>query len=97
MLNYYDFIFCLCSDYLDDDLLSSFLSDVSNQEVSRVEEKQALLREQQLTEKYSNQDLGTPAEQHARLTCKNYFWKNLNPYEVLQLGTDATVEDIKYR
>jgi len=53
--------------------------------------------ESSLTEKYFNQNLGTSEEQCSRLLCKHYEWRNLNPYEVLQLGADATEEDIKLR
>jgi DnaJ family protein C protein 8 len=48
-------------------------------------------------EKYQTQDLGTALEQHTRLTARNYEFRNLNPFWVLQLGTDATAEDIKQR
>ena len=48
-------------------------------------------------EKYSNQDLGSGADQVKRLTAPNYQFKNLNPYVVLQLDIDATDEDIKNR
>jgi len=48
-------------------------------------------------EKYTNQDLGDGKTQHMRLTAKNCEWRNLNPYYVLQLDTDATTEDIKIR
>lgn len=83
----------------EDSLLSSFLNEVSSAAAgpSRAEERTAQQRQSELTEKYTNQDLGGLREQHARLTASNYKWKNLNPYAVLQLGTDATVEDIKYR
>ena len=50
-----------------------------------------------VTEKYTSQDLGSGKDQVDRLTGRHYEWKNLNPYYVLQLGTDATEEDIKYR
>lgn len=53
--------------------------------------------ENSLTEKYYNQNLGSSEEQCSRLLCKHYEWRNLNPYEVLQLGADATEEDIKLR
>ena len=39
----------------------------------------------------------TPMEQVERLTQKNSFWKNLNPYHVLMLPVAATDEDIKQR
>ena len=47
--------------------------------------------------KYAVEDLGDPVEQINRLTTANYQFKNLNPYEVLQLDIDASNEDIKYR
>ena len=50
-----------------------------------------------INEKYSSQDLGTAEEQADRLLQPNYQWKNLNPFYVLQLGIDATEEDIKQR
>ncbi len=40
---------------------------------------------------------GTSESQIARLLQTNFAWKNLNPYEVLQLNIDATEEDIKLR
>ena len=49
------------------------------------------------TEKYTKQDLGTGQEQYARLMGSHYEWRNLNPYYVFQLDTDATEEDIKFR
>ena len=57
----------------------------------------AVKDESSLTEKYYNQNLGNSEEQCSRLLCKHYEWRNLNPYEVLQLGADATEEDIKLR
>ena len=50
-----------------------------------------------LTEKYSSQDLGDGKSQVERLLGRHYEWRNLNPYAVLQLGADATEEDIKMR
>ena len=42
--------------------------------------------------------LGSPAQEVQRIMCKNHFWVNLNPFEVLQLPPlDATSEDIKQR
>lgn len=49
------------------------------------------------TEKYTKQALGTAKEQCERLLAKNYKFKNLNPYLVLQLDIDASLEDIKFR
>jgi tetratricopeptide (TPR) repeat protein len=53
--------------------------------------------ETSLTEKYLNQDLGDGRKQCERLLAPHYEWRNLNPYAVLQLGADATEEDIKLR
>ncbi|CAM9623691.1 unnamed protein product [Pylaiella littoralis] len=74
------------------DPLSSFFSELQG-------EKKAPLNkvERVLHEKYTNQDLGSPKEQMDRLLQHNYKWKNLNAFEALQLGQDATVEDIKQR
>jgi tetratricopeptide (TPR) repeat protein len=49
------------------------------------------------TEKYASQDLGEARAQYERIMAKNYEWRNLNPYFVLQLDIDATEEDIKQR
>lgn len=49
------------------------------------------------SDKYASQDLGTPMSQYQRLTQNNYAWRNLNPYCVMQLGIDATEEDVKQR
>ena len=53
--------------------------------------------ERVLHDKYTSQDLGSPKEQMDRLLQHNYKWKNLNAFEALQLGPDATVEDVKHR
>ena len=50
-----------------------------------------------LTAKYTEQDLGNGNDQVERLTGRHHEWKNLNPYFVMQLDTDATEEDITYR
>ena len=84
-----------------DDPLAGFLSEVSQEtERAQQERQQRLLearKEVMFHEKYQNQDLGSGKAQHQRLTAPNYEWRNLNPYYVLQLGTDATEEDIKHR
>lgn len=59
--------------------------------------EKVIVDENFIHEKYTNQDLGDRKEQYARLIAKNYEWRNLNPYFVLQLGIDATAEDIKQR
>lgn len=93
----------------EEDLLSSFLSDVAAPAAAvatpgaaamvapgAAEEEEAAAQ-RILTDKYTNQNLGDGKSQHARLTARNAEWRNLNPYHVLQLDTDATLEDIKNR
>lgn len=82
------------------DLLASFFSDLSEADKKKEQQAEAAANEQQqslLTEKYTNQDLGSGKAQYERLTATNYIWKNQNPYRVMQLDIDATEEDIKYR
>lgn len=43
------------------------------------------------------ENLGTPMENIERLMQRNFKWINLNPFEVLQLETNASEEDIKVR
>lgn len=87
----------------EDALLQSFFSDVTSavvdtaKNVNRTEKLEEDWKAAQLTSKYAEQDLGSAMDQHARLTSGNYQWRNLNPYETLQLGIDATVEDIRQR
>jgi DnaJ homolog subfamily C member 8 len=78
----------------DDDLLAGFFSDVLEQSQSA---EKATRDESLLTEKYTTQDLGDSKSQYERIMAKNYEWRNLNPYYVLQLDIDATEEDIKQR
>ncbi|CBJ26302.1 Heat shock protein 40 like protein [Ectocarpus siliculosus] len=75
------------------DPLSSFFSEIQGEQKSVPAKKV----ERVLHDKYTNQDMGTPKEQMDRLLQHNYKWKNLNAFETLQLGQDATVEDIKQR
>lgn len=75
------------------DPLSSFFSELQGERDNAVPKKV----ERVLNDKYTNQELGTPKEQMDRLLQHNYKWKNLNAFESLQLGEDATVEDIKQR
>lgn len=85
---------------VENDVLAGFFSELCEEakEKERLKElKNNEAREQKLTEKYTLQDLGTGKSQYERLTQKNYVWKNQNPYLVMQLGIDATEEDIKYR
>lgn len=78
---------------LSDDPLSSFLSEIQGEKDNTPLPKV----ERVLNERYTNQELGTPQQQMDRLLQHNYKWKNLNAFETLQLGADATVEDIKQR
>lgn len=77
----------------EDDLLASFLDQVSAQATAPEPPKD----QKAITPKYMEQDLGTPQEIIDRLLQHNYQWKNLNPYYVLDLDIDATDEDIKQR
>lgn len=93
----------------EDDALASFLLEVNQPksaptrtavESSSKEETDQHSEEKddkQLTEKYVQQDLGNGRSQVERLMAPHYKWRNLNPYFVLQLDIDATVEDIKFR
>lgn len=78
----------------EEDLLSGFFSEVQDKEI--VKEKVAK-DESFMHEKYTNADLGDRKLQYERIMEKNYEWRNLNPYFVLQLDIDATEEDIKQR
>lgn len=73
------------------DPLSSFFTELQGEKAPPKKVERVL------HEKYTNQDMGTPKEQMDRLLQHNYKWKNLNAFEALQLGQDATVEDIKQR
>ncbi|CAM9153819.1 unnamed protein product [Laminaria digitata] len=75
------------------DPLSSFFSELQGERENAAPQKV----ERVLHEKYTEQELGTPQEQMDRLLQHNYKWKNLNCFDTLQLGQDATVEDIKQR
>jgi len=91
----------------EEDLLSSFFSSVKEPVVaasasSSAEEAAAKETSRgnfkgEFHEKYATQDLGTGAEQHARLTQRSHEFRNLNPFFVLQLDIDATEEDVKQR
>ena len=78
----------------EEDLLSGFFSEVQDKEI--VKEK-VVKDESFMHEKYTNADLGDRKLQYERIMEKNYEWRNLNPYFVLQLDIDATEEDIKQR
>lgn len=82
-----------------DDVLTDFFSSISENAAPKPKPKQSEegRDETVLTQKYMDQDLGTVAFQMDRLLQTNYEFKNLNPYYVLDLGDDATIEDIKNR
>lgn len=74
------------------DPLSSFFSELQGENKAPPKKVERVLHD-----KYTNQEMGSPREQMDRLLQHNYKWKNLNAFEALQLGQDATVEDIKQR
>lgn len=76
------------------DPLSSFFTELEGQQEDTAPRPKVA---RVLHDKYTNQDLGTPEGQMTRLLQNNYKWKNLNAFEALQLGPDATVEDVKHR
>lgn len=80
----------------DEDLLSGFFSDVQEKTEAIINQK-IIKDETFLHEKYTTQDLGDRKLQYERIMEKNYEWRNLNPFFVLQLDIDATEEDIKQR
>ena len=72
----------------------------SDEQKPQSEEKEGESKERDetsLTEKYTNQNLGDGRAQVERILAKHYEWRNLNPFAVMQLGPDATEEDIKLR
>jgi DnaJ family protein C protein 8 len=78
----------------DEDPLAGFFSEINKE----ADANNGIKKEDKvMNEKYLNQELGTAQQQVDRLLGSNYKWKNLNPYEVLLLDVDATVEDIKAR
>jgi len=87
----------------ESDLLSGFFSEIASQPATTTRQVKAAqdLADSKSTRKaeskYATQDLGDPISQFKRLTQNNYQWRNLNPFYVLQLGIDATDEDIKQR
>ena len=85
----------------EDDPLAGFFGEVRKESEDvrekRLQRLQEARKETIFHEKYLLQNLGSGKEQHARLTANNWQYRNLNPYYVLQLGTDATEEDIKNR
>ncbi len=79
-------------------LLDDFFSEINTSADKNTKELEEKIKSEiAVHDKYTKQDLGDPIEQVKRLTQENYKWKNLNPFYVLQLGIDATSEDIKNR
>ena len=94
----------------EDNLLADFFSEVAATTAEPKSVRQVVVEpveapqpeenvrdESSLTEKYVSQDLGDGRAQCERLLATHFEWRNLNPYAVLQLGADATEEDIKLR
>ena len=87
----------------EEDLMADFFSSINtskpdiNSHTKLIDTDTNKRDESVLTPKYFDQDLGTVAFQMERLLQSNYEFKNLNPYVVLDLGDDATIEDIKNR
>lgn len=82
----------------DEELLLGFFSEVEEQTNKPEPEPEKVVSDETfIHEKYTNEDLGDRKDQYERIMAKNYQWRNLNPYFVLQLGIDATDEDIKQR
>lgn len=92
----------------EDDLLASFFtevikpppgknSSVINENGTAVSNEPGAEEDKIMNEKYTKQNLGTGKEQVERLLGKHYQWRNLNPFYVLDLDSDATEEDIKFR
>jgi hypothetical protein len=90
----------------EDNVLADFFNEVSGRAttddvdtttMSVVTVPSTARDESAITEKYANQELENGRAQYARLLSNHYQWKNLNPYYVFLLGTDATEEDIRYR
>ena len=85
----------------DDNQLSDFFSILERSKLEsdkkKDEDASKAMQEARKLNKYAQQSLGSSMDQFSRLTCKNHQWKNLNPYYVLNLGIDATEDDIKLR
>lgn len=87
----------------EDEGLTSFLEDIGQMEgveeedFSELEEAMNQTKRSVEQEKYSSQDLGNAHGQVGFILQFNHKWKNLNPYHVLQLDSDATEEDIRHR
>mmetsp|Transcript_16127 Transcript_16127/g.55073 ORF Transcript_16127/g.55073 Transcript_16127/m.55073 type:complete len:447 (+) Transcript_16127:126-1466(+) len=75
--------------------LDDFFAEIGTAEEAKHKEKR--LKTNPVHEKYATQKLGKSAEVVARLTQAHSKWRNLNPFYVMMLGTDATPDDIKAR
>jgi len=79
---------------VEEDLMADFFSDITETTTETVVTKIS-----KPTAKYTDQDL-SPFDNKSvidSLLQQNYKWKNLNPFRVFRLGTDANTEDIKLR
>jgi DnaJ family protein C protein 8 len=81
----------------EDDLLNDFFDDV--EEVVAKKKEKVEDPQPQATNAIKNQReaLGTSQDQMERLLQPNFEWRNLNPFYVLHLDSNATEEDISRR
>ena len=82
-------------DARNEEQLKDFFGVLEDDKVQRARKKK--LETNPITEKYQKQKLGKGADHVARLTDKHAQFKNLDPFRVLVLDTDATPDDIKNR
>ena len=75
--------------------LQNFFSALGDDQEKRDKEKKQ--QTNPVTEKYRTQHLGTAAENISRLTQRFSEFRNLNPFRVLKLDIDATIDDVKIR
>ncbi|KAJ8604520.1 hypothetical protein CTAYLR_000940 [Chrysophaeum taylorii] len=75
----------------NDAALGEFFAAIGDDERRRKRAKSGI------QDKYATQDLGTAAAHLERLTHKHAEFKNLNPFWVLRLDTDASPDDVKMR
>lgn len=68
------------------DLLSGFFSEITNHQTKISNAKELLIQSAKIGSKYASQDLGDAESQFNRITQKNFEWRNLNPFYVMQLG-----------
>jgi tetratricopeptide (TPR) repeat protein len=80
-----------------EDPLADFFSELGDTQEQAKHSEAIQQKADRLTPRYTTQELGTGVAQYTRLCQKNHQWRNLNPYTVLDLGVDATEDDIKQR